>query len=434
MNDIVISTKKLTKSYTIFRSSWERIWKTFFKGGVKNQKEITALKQVNLSINRGEIVAILGSNGSGKTTLLEILTGTLSPSSGTVEINGQVSALLELGSGFNPEYTGRENVLLNGLLLGLSKQEILSRFDEIENFSEIGDAIDRPVKSYSSGMIMRLAFSVQVLCKPEILLVDEALSVGDFFFQQKCYNFLRELSQQGVTLVFVSHDMAMIRNLSKRAILINDGEIEFDGDTIKALQLFMERQSKTRLTEAKNSRFKIPAEPIAGRDYTMPNPIWVNKAIHQKTERARIFEVGIYDKNNKASKLFKIGEILRLIVSYESVYEKPTHVGLIIKNKYDQVVNVTTSYNLKLQPPTESYKNKLKFSADLTLNLEAGAYSIGVQLGLESEIFNQGENLFETPPLGPIDIIWNYGEEVAPFYGMVGLPAKGKFYPIVNEK
>src|SRR6185295_15923251 len=182
---------------------------------------------------------IIGRNGSGKSTLLQIITGTLVPTTGELAVNGRVSALLELGSGFNPEYTGRDNVMMNGLILGLGRDEIARRFDEIAAFAEIGDAIDRPVKTYSSGMLMRLAFAVQVLTDPDILVIDEALSVGDFFFQQKCFGHMRALCEKGVTLAFVSHDMGTVRDLCGRAIYLRDGRVAFAGETSLAIHHYL---------------------------------------------------------------------------------------------------------------------------------------------------------------------------------------------------
>ena len=187
MTDLAISVRNVGKCYRVFDDQRSRLLHAVWPKHTKGMQEIWALKDINFEIKRGEAVAIIGRNGGGKSTLLEILTGTLTPTTGSVKVNGRVSALLELGSGFNPEYSGRDNVILNGLLLGLSKGDILNRFGEIEAFSEIGDAIDRPVKTYSSGMMMRLAFAVQVLCDPDILIIDEALSVGDFFFSAEMH-------------------------------------------------------------------------------------------------------------------------------------------------------------------------------------------------------------------------------------------------------
>jgi lipopolysaccharide transport system ATP-binding protein len=188
-------------------------------------KEFWALQDVSFEINAGETVGIIGRNGSGKSTLLQMICGTLSPTSGSIQTNGRIAALLELGSGFNPEFSGRDNVFLNGQILGLSQSEIQSRYDAIVEFAAIGDFIDRPVKTYSSGMVVRLAFSVAISVNPDILVVDEALAVGDMPFQIKCFARLRELRERGVTILFVSHSLSTVRSFCDRAIYLEQGMI-----------------------------------------------------------------------------------------------------------------------------------------------------------------------------------------------------------------
>ena len=239
MNDIAVSARNVSKCYQVFDSQRARLRHTLWPKQRAGVQEIWALRDIDFEIKRGESVAIIGRNGGGKSTLLEIITGTLAPTAGEIKVNGRVSALLELGSGFNPEYTGRDNVILNGLLLGLSREEILRRFDEIVAFAEIGDALDRPVTTYSSGMVVRLAFAVQVVTDPDILIIDEALSVGDFFFQQKCFSYIRSLCEKGVTLLFVSHDMGTVRDLCDRAIYLKEGHLQFVGETRLAIRQYL---------------------------------------------------------------------------------------------------------------------------------------------------------------------------------------------------
>jgi len=197
-----------------------------------------ALRDISFEVRRGEAVGLIGRNGAGKSTLLQILTGTLQPSSGSVQVNGRVSALLELGAGFNPEFTGRENVLLNAAALGMTRSEIEAKYAMIEQFADIGDFIDRPTKSYSSGMLVRLAFALQVHVDPDILIVDEALSVGDVFFQQKCITKIREILDRGVTLFFVSHGLNSVKSLCDRAIFLQGGQIVADGPADEVCDLY----------------------------------------------------------------------------------------------------------------------------------------------------------------------------------------------------
>lgn len=202
-------------------------------------REFWALKEVSFRVNKGESVGIIGRNGSGKSTLLQIICGTLTPTNGQVTTNGRIAALLELGSGFNPDFTGRENVYLNAMLLGLSHNEINNRFDEIAAFADIGQFIDQPVKTYSSGMYVRLAFSVIAHVDADILVVDEALSVGDAVFNQKCMRFIREFQEHG-TLLFVSHDMSSIQNLCQSSIWLSNGEVKLIGDSKEVTKVYLQ--------------------------------------------------------------------------------------------------------------------------------------------------------------------------------------------------
>ena len=192
-------------------------------------REFWALRDVSLQVRRGDAVGIIGRNGSGKSTLLQIIAGTLAPTTGTARVNGRIAALLELGSGFNPDFTGRENVILNGMILGLSEREVLERFDAIAGFADIGNFIDQPVRTYSSGMMLRLAFAVQTQVEPDILIVDEALAVGDALFQKRCFQQMEALRANGCTLLLVSHDQESIRTLTDHSILLRDGLVHASG-------------------------------------------------------------------------------------------------------------------------------------------------------------------------------------------------------------
>ncbi len=196
-------------------------------------RDFYALQDINFEVRRGESVGIIGRNGSGKSTLLQIIVGTLTPTAGSVEVNGRVAALLELGSGFNPEFTGRENVFLNGAVLGLSRRQIEDRFDDIAAFADIGDFIDQPVKIYSSGMMLRLAFAVQTAVEPDVLIIDEALSVGDAPFQAKCFAEIRHLQSRGCTILFVSHDIGTVRTFCQQALWLAHGITQVQGPALE---------------------------------------------------------------------------------------------------------------------------------------------------------------------------------------------------------
>ena len=394
-----------------------------------NSQEIWALKNISFEIKRGEAISIIGRNGSGKTTLLEIISGTLTPTAGQVKINGRISALLELGSGFNPKYTGRNNVILNGLLLGLSRKEILNRFEEIEDFADIGDSLDRPVRTYSSGMIMRLAFAVQILCKPDILIVDEALSVGDFFFQQKCWRHINDLCKKGMTLLFVSHDMGAVRNICNRGIHLKKGEKHFEGPVMTAIDNYTRGKDSAieleNLTETNNlniaSQAKIPTAKI------LKDAIWSKKELVEEKKLGHLLAIAIYDNNNSPMSSFSIGEIMKIVVAYQIRPKTEACISIGLKNQFDQLCTLTGSYNLNITPPVIENSNKIiVFSLSIKMLLEAGNYSIDVMLGKTTKP-NSGSIIDKISPIGPITLIWDYENERAPFLGQVGLPASCKF-------
>jgi lipopolysaccharide transport system ATP-binding protein len=230
-------------------------------------REFWALKGVSFAVTKGETVGIIGRNGSGKSTLLQLICGTLNPSSGSITTHGRIAALLELGSGFNPEFTGRENVYLNASVLGLNRSETESRFNDIETFADIGGFIDQPVKTYSSGMMVRLAFAVLAHVDPQILIIDEALAVGDAFFTQKCMRFIREFQLGGGTLLFVSHDTGALRSLCNRAIWLEKGEVVQEGSPKEISELYLEafyeeKQGKGTHTRMRAIEKHDPTRPL----------------------------------------------------------------------------------------------------------------------------------------------------------------------------
>lgn len=224
-NRVAIRVTNLSKCFQIYEKPSDRLLQMLVRGYKRYYREFWALKGISFEVKKGETVGIVGRNGSGKSTLLQLICGTLNPSGGDVQINGRIAALLELGSGFNPEFTGRENVYMNAAVLGLEKSEIDARYAEIESFAEIGQFIDQPVKTYSSGMAVRLAFAVAINSDPEVLVVDEALSVGDELFQRKCFSRIEAIKKNGATILFVSHSGAAVIGLCDRAILIDGGEV-----------------------------------------------------------------------------------------------------------------------------------------------------------------------------------------------------------------
>lgn len=241
----VIRVEHLSKCYEIGKSKDDSLRGSisgFFKGKNKTE-EFWALQDINFSVDEGEVVGIIGKNGAGKSTLLKVLSQITKPTQGRIELTGRVASLLEVGTGFHPELTGRENVYLNGTILGMSRKEVTNKFDEIVAFSGIEKFIDTPVKHYSSGMYVRLAFSVAAHLDPEILIIDEVLAVGDVEFQRKCLGKMKDVAGQGRTVLFVSHNMASVRMLCTRALVMNKGKLTFQGDVDEAVQLYLGNNS-----------------------------------------------------------------------------------------------------------------------------------------------------------------------------------------------
>src|SRR6202521_3745242 len=234
-----VEFSQVSKSYSIYAAPGDRLkeFATFQRR--RFHEDYWALRDVTFDVGRGETFCIVGENGCGKSTLLQICAGILQPTSGTATVNGRVSALLELGAGFNPEFSGRDNVYLNGSILGLTTRQIDERYQDIETFAEIGDFINQPVKTYSSGMVVRLAFAVAINVDPEILLVDEALAVGDIYFRQRCLRKIHDLRARGVTILFVSHANAEIKALGDRAMWLDHGKVMAIGQTDRVVSQYM---------------------------------------------------------------------------------------------------------------------------------------------------------------------------------------------------
>jgi len=304
-----IRLDSISKCYRIFQHPQDRFKQALldrFRGvlGTRSAsplyREHWALRDVSFELHPGEAVGILGRNGAGKSTLLQIIAGTLEPTAGTVQTTGRITALLELGSGFNPEFTGRENVVLNAQILGLSREDALARFDDIAAFADIGDFIDQPVKTYSSGMMMRLAFAVQTAVEPKVLIVDEALSVGDMFFQAKCMARIRRLVDDGVAILFVSHDVGAVRQLCSRAILLNSGEVVALGETRVVADQYMKQQLVDRNRLARERANPSNGEQNISKISTSSTPVEI-----EADQKRLAVEKGNFDDINFGQDLFR---------------------------------------------------------------------------------------------------------------------------------
>lgn len=263
---VILSVKNVSKCYEMYSRPVHRLWQTLLGGRKTFFKEFWALKDVSFDVRRGECVGIIGRNGAGKSTLLQIVTGILKPTEGSYERRGRVAALLELGSGFNPEFTGRENVILNASILGLSPEETKARYQDIVEFADIGEFIDRPVKTYSSGMLVRLAFSVSVFVDPDLLIVDEALAVGDAAFQMKCMAHMQDLVKRGTTILLVSHSIQTVRTFCQRAVWLDKGRVRMSGDAPEVTARYMEWLFAAEpKPAAKNAKALAAAPPPAAK-------------------------------------------------------------------------------------------------------------------------------------------------------------------------
>lgn len=362
MTELAINVKNIKKTYKLYDKPSLRIREAFSLSGRKYHKEFHALKDISFEVEKGEMLGIIGKNGAGKSTLLKIITGVLTPTEGSVEISGKVSALLELGAGFNPEYTGIENIYLNGSMIGYTEKEMDTKIDDIIQFADIGDFIYQPVKSYSSGMFARLAFAVSINVEPDILIVDEALSVGDVFFQAKCYKKLNDLKNSGKTILFVTHDMGSVIKYCNRAILINDGVIAAEGEPAKIVDIYKkvlvgqydtgneEKISKREIDKKEmddaiddniTSKVHNIVEPSGmWKDYMLINP---NSQIYGD-KRAEIIDFGIFDENGEINntiskmRLFSV----KMKVKFHETIENPIFAFSIKDTKGTELTGTNT--------------------------------------------------------------------------------------------
>lgn len=305
MEDIAIKVDNVSKVYRLYGRQRDRLKDALNLTRKQCYREHFALNSLNFEIKKGETVGIIGTNGSGKSTILKIITGVLNPSEGEVAVNGRISALLELGAGFNMEYTGVENVYLNGTMIGFTKEEIDERLEDILEFADIGDFVHQPVKTYSSGMFVRLAFAVAININPEILIVDEALSVGDVFFQSKCYHKFEEFKKMGKTILFVSHDLGSITKYCDRAVLLNKGSKLFEGTPKDAVDLY-KRVLVNQLEDDEESGKSIWKHSEGGELWRSTLPI-NPQVLEYGSKKAEILDFAFVDEKGRFSNVIEKG-------------------------------------------------------------------------------------------------------------------------------
>ncbi len=399
---IAIQVRGLEKIYKLYDKPSDRLKESLGFSGKKRYKEHYALRNIDMTIYRGETVGIIGTNGSGKSTILKIITGVLNPTSGSVKVKGRISALLELGSGFNPEYNGIENVYLNGTMIGFSEKEIDERLEEILNFADIGDYVYQPVKTYSSGMFVRLAFAVAINIEPEILIVDEALSVGDVFFQAKCYHKFEEFKEMGKTILFVSHDLSSVSKYCDRVVLLNKGVKLGEGSPKEMIDAYKQvlvgqypvPEESEKLKESnEGEKIKEQEGPLEEEGGNLTNP----DLLEYGTKAAVIEEYFIMDGEGRKSSAIIKGQECSVHMSVHFLEDIPAPIfAFTIKNIKGVEITGTNTMVEKafLEPVTAGNVKHIVFTQKL--DLQGGEYllSLGVT-GYENENFQVYHRLYD---------------------------------------
>jgi len=385
-------------------------------------RDFFALRDATFAIRAGEATGIIGRNGSGKSTLLQLIAGTLTPTSGQVEVRGRVSALLELGSGFNPDFSGRENVYLNGAIYGFTHAEMGRRMEEITAFADIGPFIDQPVKTYSSGMMMRLAFAVAVNVQPDILIIDEALAVGDVFFSQKCFQRIREIVRRGATLIFVSHDMGAIQSLCDRAILLNQGRVAFDGAPEDCVSRYFNLHKPAAGAGGAAPGIHPPVDPAARKSLQAMDLVATAKSRHG--DRAlEIAAAAVIDGHGAPTLDFEMMHraVVRVLFVAHADINRPS-VGLQIHDRMGNLVFAAGTAQVRFPVPALRQGQEMLLEFRVALNIQPGVYTLSLDAAeADPENPNLGTFHDRVGGLGPLNVV-SHEPGAQPFYGMAQLP------------
>ena len=381
MSGTAIKITNLTKVYKLYARNRDRLKDSLGLSKKANYKEHYAPKNVDMEVKTGESVGIIGVNGSGKSTILKIITGVLNATSGDVQINGRISALLELGAGFNMEYTGLENVYLNGTMMGFTRKEIDERLQAILDFADIGDFVHQPVKTYSSGMFVRLAFAVAINIDPEILIVDEALSVGDVFFQAKCYHKFEEFKKMGKTILFVSHDLTSIAKYCDRVILLNKGVKLAEGnpkDMVNMYKKLLVHQLDEETLEDVSGKSAIGEKSEDGKAWK--NNFEINPTITDYGEKqAEIVDFAIVDQYGAYSSIIEKGSVyqVKAKIHFHETVKNPIFT-ITIKNKQGTDITGTNTMFERIETGTVSAGEERIVTYEQKMNLQGGDYLLSL--------------------------------------------------------
>ena len=377
MSEIAISVDHVSKMYKLYDKPMDRLKESLGLSKQKKYKEHFALDDVSFEVRQGETVGIIGTNGSGKSTILKIITGVLNPTAGNLQVNGRISALLELGAGFNGEYSGIENVYLNGTMIGFSREEIDAKMDDILSFADIGEFVHQPVKTYSSGMFVRLAFAVAINIEPEILIVDEALSVGDVFFQAKCYRKFEEFKEMGKTILFVSHDLSSIGKYCDRVVLLNQGHKLAEGGAKDMVNLYR-KVLVNQLDDAETENAEENIDTVQEENSLQEEKLNLNpEVLEYGSKLAEIIDFGIYDHTGLITNAIDKGQqfSVKMKVKFHEDISEPIFAFTIKDLKGTEITGTNTMYeNSPVTPKKSGDVQEITFTQ--MMSLEAGEYML----------------------------------------------------------
>jgi lipopolysaccharide transport system ATP-binding protein len=425
-DDIVIAVEDVSKRFEIYERPRDQLKQFLLPRfrrmmGLKPKqyfREFWALQNINIQIRKGESYGIVGLNGSGKSTLLQIIAGTLSPTLGRVTTQGRIAALLELGLGFNPDYTGRENVYMNGAVLGFSRNQIDLKLDAIKSFADIGDHFDRPLVTYSSGMQMRVAFAVASAFDPDILIIDEALAVGDAYFQQKCFHRIERFKSEGGTLLFVSHDANTVKHLCDKAVLISQGTILSHGIPKSVIDLYQGLVAqKTDLGDrAVVVSQNQGTQPASSSGLLDSNATWTKATTITTNRQAELIDFKLLDSAGRQVTHIESENIL--IVQYRILlnkdFERPAF-GLIVRDKTGRSLFETSTYAMKIEEKPIAMGKEVLVRFTFNFNLRAGQYSFSV--GVANKGFSRSEFEEYSLLMHDVEQIQVFEKADAIFYG-----------------